>query len=340
MKRLLIATALTLCAAGAYASNFRGADQVYIPTAGRVVQPTNNTFVSDVQLANLTSDTVTVSVIYQPINTATNPAVPSTIGQEFKDVIELLPFERKEYKDFFQSALNLQGGFGLLILNGCLKGANCGPSGTDDEANTQNYRAISAESRIYSFKTLLGPGTGTVGQLFSGIPWYHFVSMLVAPAGLDEVFITGVSHTANSGTGFRTNFGLINASQYSTTNLLVSLYKGRIRTEDRVAQRTITLTPLENIQTNFPGMFAGAPFGDNYFVTVEQISSSPNPSGVPTSCEQGCPAFLAYASVLDNVTTDATTLESQYLKALDQLQIDVIYPVSAGKQPMRRSVRH
>jgi len=53
MKRLLVATALTMCAAGAYASNFRGADQVYIPTAGRIVQPTNNTFISDVQLANL-----------------------------------------------------------------------------------------------------------------------------------------------------------------------------------------------------------------------------------------------------------------------------------------------
>lgn len=336
MKRLLIATALTMCAAGAYASNFRGADQVYIPTAGRIVQPTNNTFISDVQLANLTSDTVTISVIYQPINATTNPADPGTIGQEFKDIIELAPFERKEYRDFFQSALNLQGGFGMLILNGCLKGANCGPSGTDDEANTQNYRAISAESRIYSYKTLLGPSSGTVGQLFSGIPWYNFVSMLQAQSSLDEVFITGVTHN----TDFRTNIGLINASQYSTTNLLVSLYKGRIRTEDRVAQTTITLTPLENIQRNFPGLFPNAPQGDNYFITVEQISSSPNPSGVPSGCEQGCPAFLAYGSVLDNVTTDATTLESQYLKALDQLQIDVIYPVAAGKNPMRRSVRH
>jgi hypothetical protein len=340
MKKLLIATALTMCAAGAYASNFRGGDQVYIPTAGRIVQSTNNTFISDVQLANLTADTVSVSVIYQPINTTTNPAVPSTIGQEFKDVIELAPFERKEYKDFFQSALNLQGGFGLLILNGCLKGANCGPSGTDDEANSANYRSISAESRIYSFKTQLGPATGTVGQLFSGIPWYHFVSMLSAGAGLDEVFVTGVSHTANSGTGFRTNFGLVNASQYSTTTIMASLYKGRIRTEDRVAQTPITLTPLENIQRNFTALFPNAPFGDNYFVVFEQISSTPNPSGVPSTCDQGCPAFLAYASVLDNVTNDATTLESQYLKELSAEAIFVIYPTSAGKQPLRRSVRH
>lgn len=339
MKRLLIATALTMCAAGAYASNFRGADQVYIPTAGRIVQPTNNTFISDVQLANLTGDTVLISVIYQPINTKSDPNNPATIGQEFKDIIELAPFERKEYKDFFQSALNLQSGFGLLILNGCLKGANCGPSGTDDEANTANYRAISAESRIYSFKTLLGKETGTVGQLFSGIPWYHFVSMLQAQAGLDEVFITGVTHTANGSTGFRSNIGLVNASQYSTTTIAASLYRGRIRTEDRVVTKNIVLTPLENIQTNFPGLFPEAQFGENYFVVLEQISSTPNPSGVPSTCDQGCPAFLAYGSVLDNVTNDATTLESQYLKELTPESILSIYPTGIGKQAWRRAVR-
>lgn len=338
MKKLLIAAAMTMCAAGAYASNFRGADQVYIATAGRIVQPTNNTFVSDVQLANLTSDTVVVSVIYQPINTATNPAIPSTIGQEFKDIIELAPFERREYKDFFTSALNFQGNnpFGLLILNGCLKGANCGASGTDDEANTQNYRAISAESRIYSFKTQLGRASGTVGQLFSGIPWYNFVSMLQASAGLDEVFITGATQNAE----FRTNIGLINASQYSTTNLSVRLYRGRVRNEDLVASTTVTLTPLENRQTNIPGLFPNAPLNDNYFIVVEQISSTPNPTGVPSTCDQGCPAFLAYGSVLDNVTTDATTLESQYMKELSTEAILVIYPTSSGKQQIRRSVRH
>ena len=339
MKKLLIATALTMCAAGAYASNFRGADQVYIMTAGRIVQPApGTTFISDVQLANLTADTVVISVIYQPINAATNPSQPSTIGQEFKDVITLAPFERKEFRDFFQSGLNLSNGFGLLILNGCLQGANCGPSGTDPDTNVQNYRSISAESRIYSYKTADGPTLkGTTGQLFSGIPWYNFVSLLQAtPAELDEVFITGISHN----TEFRSNIGLINASQYSSTDLRVTLYRGRRRTEDKVAETVIHLTPLENTQRNIPNLFPTAPQNDNYFVTVEQISAQPNPSGVPSSCDQGCPAFLAYGSVLDNVSGDATTLESQYLKELSSAAIDVIYPTSGGKPPVRRAVRH
>ncbi len=304
-----------------------------------MIQAQNNTVISDVQLANLTADTVVVSVIYQPINTKTNPADATTIGTKFKDVITLAPYERKEYKDFFLSALNQQSGFGMLILNGCLQGANCGPSGQDDQGNAANYRAISAESRIYSFKTLQGAASGTKGQLFSGIPWYNFVSMLQAQAGLDSVFITGISHTANSGTGFRSNIGLVNASQFSTTNIAVTLYRGRIRTEDKIVEKIITLTPLENIQTNFSSLFPEAAFGENYFVVVQQRTSTPNPSGVPSTCDQGCPAFMAYGSVLDNVTDDATTLESKYLKELSGDAIFVIYPTGAGKNPWRRSVR-
>jgi hypothetical protein len=340
MKKLIVAAALTLCAAGAYASNFRAADQVYIPAAGKFVGG-SGTFVSDVYLANLSTDAIVISVIYQPVNTATNPAVASTIGTEFKDVITLQPLERKEFKDFFPTVLGLQSGFGQLILNGCKQGADCGPSQQGDEANSQNYRPLSAESRIYSFPAAGPTVAGTTGQLFSGIPWYNFVSMLQAGVGLDRVFLTGVTHTATSGPGtFRTNFGLVNASQYSTTNLQLTLYKGRVRTEDKVAEKVVTLTPLENISTNFPALFPSAPLGSDYFVVVQQISSTPNPTGVPSTCDNGCPAFLAYGSVLDNITGDATTLESQYLKELDSEALLVIYAPGIGKGPIKRSVRH
>jgi hypothetical protein len=341
MKKLIVAAALTFCAAGAYASNFRAADQVYIPAAGKFVGA-SGTFVSDVYLANLSAtDTIVISVIYQPVNTASNPANAATIGTEFKDVITLLPNERKEFKDFFPTVLGLQTGFGQLILNGCKQGTDCGATQQGDEGNSQNYRTLSAESRIYSFATAAGPQAGTTGQLFSGIPWYNFVSMLQAGAGLDRVFITGITHTGTQGAGtFRTNIGLVNASQYSTTNLQLSLYKGRIRTEDKVADKVVTLTPLENISTNIPSLFPNAPLSNDYFVVVQQISSTPNPTGVPSTCDNGCPAFLAYGSVLDNVTGDATTLESQYMKELDSEAILIIYPTGVGKNAWRHSVRH
>ena len=68
---------------------------------------------------------------------------------------------------------------------------------------------------------------------------------------------------------------------------------------------------IEHLATLFPGVA----FGSNYFVTVEQTASEPFGT-VPQGCDLGCPAFLAYGSVLDNVSGDATTLEAQYLKEL------------------------
>ena len=346
MKKILVAAAMMACAASAFASNFRGGDQVYIPIAGHQAGGTA-LFISDVYLANLEPDTVKVSVIYQPLNVATNPGAPSTIGQEFADVITLRPYERKEYRDFFRTVLGIQTGFGTLILNGCKDGQNCGPDGQGGDGNSENYRNISAESRIYSVSTsAANPETApTTGQLFSGIPWYNFVSMNAANVGLDKVFITGVTQTTGVGS-YRTNFGFVNASQYSSTTLAVSLYKGTYDPRpgaaqpDRIGSEVlINLTPLENTQKNFTALFPNAPLGNDYFVVVEQRSAQPVPSGVPSTCDNACASFLAYGSVLDNATGDATTLEPQYLSALTQEVLNVLYP-GAGKQPFRRAVRH
>ena len=64
-----VAAAMMLVAFGAMASNFRVADQVYIPIAGHI-QGGSSLFVSDVFISNLTTDQVQVSLIYGPQNTA------------------------------------------------------------------------------------------------------------------------------------------------------------------------------------------------------------------------------------------------------------------------------
>ena len=102
MKKALVAAAMLLTAVGAQASNFRAADQVYIPIAGHA-EGGSGIFISDVYLSNLTADTVTVSAIFQPVNIPTNPNDANSIGQDFNNIIELAPFERKEFKDFFRS---------------------------------------------------------------------------------------------------------------------------------------------------------------------------------------------------------------------------------------------
>ena len=336
MKKLGVAAAFMLLAVGASASNFRGADQVYIPAAGHAAG-SSGTFISDVYLSNLTSDEVEVSVIYQ------SAGENGGTGTEFKNVITLKGFERKEYLDFFRSALNLQGNaFGQLIFNGCKKSTSCGTDTQDPNTGvSQNFRAISAESRIYQLPNpdaaLPAPNTRITGQLFSGIPWYNFVSSLQSTAGLDKVFITGITNDVN----FRANLGVVNASQYSRTTIKFTLYQGTMTTADKKAERLIEIGPLGSISpTGLNDMFQGTFTGSNYFVVVEQTNNQPA-NDPPSSCIQGCPAFIAFGSVVDNRSGDATTLEPQYLKELGPDAIAVIYPSGSGsgKPGVRRSVR-
>ncbi|HEX7809929.1 MAG TPA: hypothetical protein VF608_14430, partial [Thermoanaerobaculia bacterium] len=130
MKKFGVAAALALFAVSASASNFRGADQVYIPAAGHF-QGSSGVFISDVYLANLSSDEVSVSIIYQPLGAG------GGTGQEFRDAIQLRGYERKELPDFFRNTaagVNLQGNvFGQLIFNGCKKGSSCGPETQNGE---------------------------------------------------------------------------------------------------------------------------------------------------------------------------------------------------------------
>lgn len=88
----------------------------------------------------------------------------------------------------------------------------------------------------------------------------------------------------------------------------------------------------------FPAFAPGAT-STNAYITIEQ-SNSVATSDAPTSClPDGCPGFLAYSSVLDNVSTDATTLEAIYEKPLSGEAISAIYGSSGGKPNFRRAVR-
>lgn len=338
MKKLGVVAAMALCALSASASNFRGADQVYVPVAGHL-QGSSGTFISDIYLANLSPDEVKVSVIYQPFGDNLGQT-SGTVGIEFKDKITLAAGERKEFKDFFNSGLGLTTGFGQLIFNGCKSGTSCGAETQDINGVSPNFRAISAESRIYQVANGAPANAPTTGQLFSGVPWYNFVSQLQSGQNLDKIFITGITHTGNAGTvgTFRTNIGLINASQYSRTTLVVKLYQGRLNDADKKGEATRDLGPLGNLQPGFADLFPGVAFGGNYFVTVEQRNSQAT-GDAPSTCSQGCPAFLAYGSVLDNISGDATTLEPQYLVEMNPDALLVLYP-GVGKPGISRSVRH
>ena len=114
MKKIGFAAAVALVAASAMASNFRAADQVYVPAAGHVVGG-SSTFISDVFISNLSeTDSVTVSVIF-----ANGQQGTQTL---FDKLFTLAPKERREFTDFVGTAqpngLGISGNvLGQIIFN-------------------------------------------------------------------------------------------------------------------------------------------------------------------------------------------------------------------------------
>src|SRR5262249_42719531 len=113
-----VSAAIMLVGFGAMASNFRVADQVYVPVAGHVSNATT-TFVSDIFISKLSSDQVSVSLLYGKQNN-------TGAFQSFPNKITLNAGERKEFVDFFQAVLpEISNPFGLLVFNACKNGGNC-----------------------------------------------------------------------------------------------------------------------------------------------------------------------------------------------------------------------
>ena len=133
----------------------------------------------------------------------------------------------------------------------------------------------------------------------------------------------------------------MNASQFSTTTIKVTLFDGKGNPIG--SPFTETLAPLGQAQHSVGSMFAAFPTASTStgaWAQVEQTNSTAT-SDAPSSCQpSGCPAFFAYGSALDNTTGDPTTLEPQYFKALSDAAILQIYPSGSGKTTMRRVVHH
>jgi hypothetical protein len=340
VKQLGVAAAITLFAGAAMASNFRAADQVYVPAAGHASSQTV-TFISDVFISNLSDDSVDVSVIYATggLNGAPVTQLP------FPKVLTLAPRERRELRDFLKNTLNQNSALGQLVFNACKAGADCTPD--PSTGLNANYRNISVESRIFSVSPANADANTintapTNGQLFSGIPWYNFVSESASGAGLDKIFITGVRNTDQ----YRTNMGFVNASQFSTTTLTATLFSG---TGAQLAQNSFTLAPLGWVQTGVGGgslfpSFVKAATSTGAYVVVQQGGTQPTPDAAANGCPTGCPAFFAYGSQVDNQTQDASTLEPQYLQPLTNNAITCIYSpdVAACKSgtTIHRAVKH
>jgi hypothetical protein len=343
-KQAAAAALMLLCATSVMASNFRVADQIYLPAGGHFAGSRGETWMTDVWISNVSNEPVDISVIYSTGATGTLT--------EREKYMTLAANERREINDFFFAAQSA-GGLGLtaaplghLVFNACKAGGSCKletcPGGSTSGV-CEDWRNISVEARVYAIPPGGTAGT-TYGQLFPGIPWFNYVSDDASAAGLNRVMITGLRNTgAAFGTPgtFRTNIGLLNASLYSSTQLLVKLFD-----KNGAQQATYTspvLAPLGHQQLPIASMFtnytgANAVGG---WITVEQVAIVPTNDAASKGCPNGCPSFLAYGSLIDNGSDDPTTLESQFLVTLSDAALQCIFNLNCKTGPkLRRSVKH
>ena len=124
----------------------------------------------------------------------------------------------------------------------------------------------------------------------------------------------------------------------------MKLFDGKTGTQIG-GDKTVTLGPLQISQPGVGAIFS--PFSGatatNAYVTVEQVASATQPTSdaAANGCANGCPAFFAWGSLLDNTTNDAITLEAQYLKPVTKAAINCIYNLTCkGAFNLRRAAKH
>ncbi len=363
LKVLVVAAAVLLSAGGAMANNFGTSDQIYIPIAAKAAGG-SGTFFSDIWVTNMEATTpVTVSVIFTPIGQADSSQCPGfnapnapTPGcpKNYPNLFTLQGGERREFINFIETALTLpNGGQGSLIFNACESGRDC--IATQDEFGVSPfYKNIAVFSRIYSIPpgTALtdNPAPRTVGQTFPGTPWFMFASQNSFQKGFDRVTLSGVRNTgtgANPAGTYRSNIGFLNTSQFSRTTIVVKLFNGNLKTQIG-STFTRELGPLQSLQPSIISMFpefAAVPSSTNAYVTVEQTGSVATAipgDTIPAGCATngGCPGFIAFGSVLDNLSGDATTLQSTFEKSLSEAALGEIFGKDGtGKPTTRRATR-
>jgi hypothetical protein len=305
-KRFSIALLFMLTFASvASASAFRAADIVYLPAVARLQGAAGSFFKTDVTITNTSSSRVVIQVAYVE-GSGDNSAAPNTLIT----LPTFGPGERRELIDFAKSALNRDGANGYLIFFSCREGGNC----TSCDTSAGDCLNITVQARIYNDT----PG-GTFGQSFPGIPWYSYAALTSTTQGTDHLSINGVRNNAD----YRTNIGLVNASQFSSTVLRLRVFNN---TGTQAGEMTQTLGPLGRIQ--FPVTQIAAGFTGDGYVTVEQLSATPTPGQT-----DAVPGFFAYGSLLDNKTSDPTTLEAQFDVPLP---FDCVYGSKAQRRLVRR----
>lgn len=326
MMKAVLTMSMLLFAVSTFASNFRAADIVYLPAIVRGEGANQSFFKTDLFINNVSSGSIDVTISFLPIgggdnrDAALNPRTVGTISAGGMLTVT----------DAVQTILGTSAFGGQAILFACRAGGDC-------VNNENDLRDITVQARVYTEGSgVLCPNNAascSFGQLFTGQPWYAYISASAAADQLDRALITGI--IAND--DFRSNIGIANASEWSSTTIRVELFN---QNGNRIGTFNENLAPLGMNQRGITNMFPG--FTGRGYVVLTQTGVTPTNPG-DEEVGDGVPGFFAYGSVLARSTNDPITQEAMFMVPIDLSVYSPQNPLSkAGDEPVkfRRAVRH
>lgn len=225
-------------------------------------------FVSDVRLTNTSAQPINYQLTYTPANTdGTQIGKQANITVSAGDTKALNDI----VKDWYGSGTQGEPGIGSLEIR---------PLNTAGKDPVSVSFASVAASRTYSVTSL-----GTFGQFIPALPLANFL----AKSDLSKISLQQVSQSTAAG-GFRTNLGFVEGSGQPVDFVATLFDDGGAK----LAERAYSLKPYESQQIRLDQFFNATG------VTLPNITDA----RVEVKVTSDTGRISAYASVLDNTTTD------------------------------------
>jgi hypothetical protein len=225
-------------------------------------------FVSDLRITNTAAQSINYQVTFTPSNTD-----GTQTGKQISFSVN--PGDTKALndvvKDWFGSGVQGEPGIGSLEIR---------PTNYAGKDPVNITLATVAASRTYSVQA-----AGTFGQFIPALPLVNFL----AKSDVSKISLQQVSQS-NTNSGFRTNLGFVEGSG-QPVNFVASLFSDA---GSKITERAYSLQPYESQQIKLDSFF------NVNGVTVPNIADA----RVEVRVTSDSGHVSAYASVLDNTTTD------------------------------------
>lgn len=308
LRASLVVAAAVLVSSPAVAV-FRAADFVVVPVASSTTGLSSSVWHSDLEIMNVSSDTIDVQVVLLPSGGGANVEwytdIKNVLGGRAEDgfghvdtKLKDIPAGRAVVLEDVVTATWGDGLKGALLIWGYKAGTLLTTTPPGGEP-----RNIVASSRVYAVATNVDAKQLTYGQHVPGLPWYYYIDPNKKTAKLDHVVFTGIREDAS----YRSSLGLVNISdQLTYVTITMTLKKEDGTVVDELIEY---LEPLAHVQYD---QFFYSAFGRASTETIANATLTISASSWSSTSATPTPAVMAYVSRIDNLTNDGINKEQVF----------------------------